>query len=1016
MSKLLRAACVALAGLLAVPAAARAQGTASIAGVVRDSSGAVLPGATVEASSPVLIEKTRTVVTDGSGQYKIEELRPGAYTVTFTLTGFNTVKREGIELTGSFAATVNAELRVGAVEETVTVTGESPLVDVQSSTKERVLANEVLRDIPTGRTQFAAATLIAGMNLNNQDVGGTNIINTTGGSMTIHGSNGNDQRVMIDGMSTANSELAGQASNFLPNFGAVQEMAVDYSSGTADQATGGVRINMIPREGGNVFKGSIFGTGVNASFQGSNYSQALQDRGLKTPNSIQMEYDVNPGFGGPLKENTLWFYGSGRWVKTANYVGGMFANLNAGNPNVYTYAPDLANRGVTSAFQRSVNLRLTWQANAKNKFSVFADDQGRCQCAIVSAVIAPEAANSIVYPIQRMVTGAWTSPVTNRLLIEARGGFRNENYAYSPTQAGSPLLQLIPVTDLGGTIPGLLYHGGGLGTNTQPYQNTNGRNYELMGAVSYVTGSHAFKTGITDTITLRDETLGDDDYHVSYVFNSPNNPYVPTPVQIQERTTPYRKFQRQPAAIGLYAQDKWTLSRLTLNLGLRLDYLSIYIPAQHLGPAPLVPTRNIDLPETPLVNWKDLTPRLAATYDLLGTGKTALRVSLSKYVVAQGVQGTYGDQLAPVNRLANVVTRNWTDSNHNFIPDCDLTNPNAQSPATTGSIDTCGAMSDRNFGSATPSTTINPATLNGWGVRPYDWELSTGVQHQILPRMSIDVGYFRRWFGNFSVVDNRALAPGVSDFGAFSVTAPLDSRLPNGGGYAFTNLYDINASKVGQVDNYFTFASDYGNQIQHWNGVDVTLNARPGGGVLLQGGLSTGRQITDNCAILARVPEWTGTATAPTSTGLPFCRQVQNFQTQVKFLGAYTLPKVDVQVSGAFQSIPGPQIAANEVLSSAAIQSSLGRPLAGVPTVTVNLVQPGALFGDRLNQLDLRFSKALKYRGTRTSLNLDLYNVFNVDTVLAENSTYTNATATGWRVPTTIVTARFAKISVQFDY
>src|SRR5438876_747850 len=183
----------------------------------------------------------------------------------------------------------------GAVEETVTVTGESPIVDVQSATKQRVIGEEVLQSIPTGRTQFTAATLIPGMNLNNQDVGGTNIINTTGGSMTIHGSNGNDQRVMLDGMSTANSELAGQASNFLPNFGAVQEMAVDYSSGTADQATGGVRINMIPREGGNQFKGSIFGTGVNSSFQGNNYSQALQDRGLKTPNSIKMEYDFNPG-------------------------------------------------------------------------------------------------------------------------------------------------------------------------------------------------------------------------------------------------------------------------------------------------------------------------------------------------------------------------------------------------------------------------------------------------------------------------------------------------------------------------------------------------------------------------------------------------------------------------------------------------------------------------------------------------------------------------------------------------
>src|SRR5688500_11780718 len=243
---------------------ARAQAAqASIAGVVRDASGAVLPGVTVEAASPALSEKMRTVTTDGAGQYRIEQLRTGTYSVTFSLAGFSTVKREGVELTGSFSATVNADLRVGTLEETVTVTGASPIVDVQSATKQRVIDADVLAAIPNGRTQFTAATLIPGMNLNNQDVGGSNIINTTGGSMTIHGSNGNDQRVMIDGLSTAISELAGQASNFLPNMGSAQEVAVDYSSGTADQATGGVRINISPREGGNALTGSFFATGAN---------------------------------------------------------------------------------------------------------------------------------------------------------------------------------------------------------------------------------------------------------------------------------------------------------------------------------------------------------------------------------------------------------------------------------------------------------------------------------------------------------------------------------------------------------------------------------------------------------------------------------------------------------------------------------------------------------------------------------------------------------------------------------
>ena len=340
-----------LTGLVGLPAVVYGQAAqASIVGVVRDASGAVLPGVTVEASSPALIEKVRTVVTDGTGQYRVESLRPGIYTVSFTLTGFNTIRREGIELAGSFVATISPEMRIGAVEETVTVTGESPIVDVQSATKQRVIGEDVLQSIPTGRTQFTAATLIPGMNLNNQDVGGTNIINTTGGSMTIHGSNGNDQRVMIDGLSTANSELAGQASNFLPNMGSVQEMAVDFSSGTADQATGGVRINTIPRDGGNMLKGTIFGTGANSSFQADNFTTDLLDRGLRTPNSVKMNYDVNPGIGGPLRKDALWFYGSGRWTKTQNFVGGMFYNKNAGLENVWTYDPDLNRPAYVNAF------------------------------------------------------------------------------------------------------------------------------------------------------------------------------------------------------------------------------------------------------------------------------------------------------------------------------------------------------------------------------------------------------------------------------------------------------------------------------------------------------------------------------------------------------------------------------------------------------------------------------------------------------------------------------------------
>src|SRR5262245_24832450 len=270
-----RLALLGLFVLVAVPCAAFAQ--ASIAGVVRDASGAVLPGVTVEASSPALIEKTRSVVTDGSGQYRVVDLRPGEYTVTFTLTGFSTVRREGIGLQGSMTATINADMRVGAVEETITVSGSAPVVDVQSVQQQRVLNKEVIDTLPTGRTTLNVATLIPGMQLSTtfsgegQDVGGnTGEVQQT---LSIHGSRGNDMRRMLDGLSMQSQGTS--VSAFAPNGALVQEVVVDIAAGSAEQSAGGVRMNIVPREGGNTFTGTFYATGTSDSLQSDNIDQDL---------------------------------------------------------------------------------------------------------------------------------------------------------------------------------------------------------------------------------------------------------------------------------------------------------------------------------------------------------------------------------------------------------------------------------------------------------------------------------------------------------------------------------------------------------------------------------------------------------------------------------------------------------------------------------------------------------------------------------------------------------------------
>ena len=401
-------------------------------------------------------------------------------------------------------------------------------------------------------------------------------------------------------------------------------------------------------------------------------------------------------------------------------------------------------------------------------------------------------------------------------------------------------------------------------------------------------------------------------------------------------------------------------------------------------------------------NWKDFSPRFAGAYDLFGNGKTALKVSAGRYVIAgDPTQGNI------FGTLANTVTRSWTPSvapgsANYYVPQCDLLNPLANGD--------CGTISNLRFGQAIPTTTYDPATLNGWYVRPYNWEISASVQHELLPRVGIDVGYFRRIYGNFTVTNNLAVSP--SDFGSFSITAPTNSLLPGGGGYLIGGLYNVNPDKVGQIDNRVTFADNFGGEQEHWNGVDMSVNARLQGGLLLRGGFSTGRTMTDDCAIVTTHPDVTLTTSLGAVQSSQMCHLQTPFLTQVKVLGTYTVPKVDVNVAFTLQSLPGPQITANFVASNALVQPSLGRPLSGnAANTTVNLVAPGVLYGQRLNQVDLRLAKFIKLGRSRASVNFDLYNLFNANPVLSVNNNYA-----AWQVPTSILDARLFRISAQFDF
>ena len=983
-----------------LPTIAAAQ--ASIAGVVKDASGAVLPGVTVEATSPALLEKSRSVITDGSGLYKIVDLRPGTYSVTFTLTGFSTVKRDGVELTGSFTATINADLRVGGVTETIVVTGESPIVDIQSVTQERVLGKDVIDAIPTSNTHFSVATLIpAVQSSNTADVGGTNAISLV--SLTAHGGRNTDMRVMLDGLTTNNTEGAGQFSGYLPNMSSTHEVAVDIAAGMAERGTGGVFVNIVPRDGGNRVSGNFFGSGANESMEANNLTADIIARGLTTPTNLKMVADLNGGVGGPILKDRNWFFVAARKEWHNNYSGG-YTNLNAGNPGSWSYAQGTptTNDGV----QRSANVRLTWQVSPRNKVSYFYDNQYRCLCLRnLTPLLTPEATSSIEYPYANIHSITWSSPVTSRLLFEAGFLWHPENWHYKLHD-----LDMIGVVDQG--LGNLTYRGQIQVNSNGQFPDAHEDAFNFRAAVSYVTGSHAIKVGFNDQYGSRDISTIGNNYNLSYRFNSVTLTGGAAPNQLTEYSTPNRLAENIKADLGIYAQDRWTLGRMTANLGLRFDYFNDYFPAQTLGPSLYTPNRNLSFPQTPWVAWKDFTPRMGLVYDVFGNGKTALKVSLNKYMLAYGLQGMFGDGSNPVNLTTTSVTRSWTDANKNFVPDCDLT-----SPLKNGE---CGAMSSALFGQSIPSASVDPDILTGWGKRGFNWEFSAGVQHEIAPRVSVDLSFFRRWYGNFIAIDNTATS--LSDYTPFSITAPLDSRLPGGGGYTVNGLYDVSAAKFSTVSNYYTFASNYGEMYEHWNGVDFGVNARVARGVFLNGGFSTGRTVTDNCGVLAVAPEAiTGTtatgstttvALATTPSALPYCHADTTFLTQGRLSASYLVPVVGIQASANFQSLPGPAISANYVAANAAVSPSLGRPLSGgAANVTVNLVAPGQMYGDRVNQLDFRFSKAVQFSGVKTAFNVDIFNVGNANPVLTLNNAFSS-----WLTPLSILQSRFVKFGVQVDF
>ncbi len=980
--------------LLLLPAAALPQqDTGTIAGAVKDTSGAVMPGVTVEAASPALIEKVRTVVTDNQGQYRIVNLRPGTYTVTVTLAGFSTLRREGLDLTAGFTATVNAELKVGTLEETVTVSGVAPVVDTQNIHQQTTIARSTLDAIPTTRRLAQLNTLVPGATSDSttfHDVGG---VGSDRGQFAVRGGRSGDMTYNFAGL---DSKIAA-GGNFIYNIHTIQEVVVETTPGSAESTTGGVQLNIVPRDGGNTFSGTLSTEHTGPALQSSNLTDELRARGLTATPAVKKLYDVGGGFGGPIRRDRLWFFGAERWLARSQYQAGNYYNQRQGT---LFYKPDLNRRGFTSDYYKDTSLRLTWQAASKHKFVISHDQHQSCQCSFnllesVNPVAAPEAVGEHHYDPLFLSLVTWTYPATNRLLIEAAAS-ANRYFRNSKREPGVGLDD-IAVTDTG---LNLIYGSRATSLSTAGSYGTfqDWRDHQRF-AVSYITGSHSFKTGLdlNEFTTGRPEYLNPNQINQARSYTFRNQ----LPVSVTIWATPFG-FLDHSTETSAYVQDQWTLKRLTLNLGVRYSDYNATIPAYHIAAGPWVPARDFPAVEhSP--HWRDLNPRVGFAYDLSGTATTALKVSLGRY----SQRNSGGSTNIPANNQAASTTRNWNDVNGNFVPDCDL-----RSSAVNGE---CGAWSELSFGQIRAGNLrYADDALRGFNLEPYNWQAAVSVQHQLRPGTALNVGYYRTWYGGFLATDNQSVTP--ANYDPYCITAPTDGRLPNSG-QQVCGLYDLSPAFFGQTSNMVTQASHYGNQSEVATGFDVTMSTRFGRGGQFQGGVSTGRTTTDNCFVVD----------SPQQARDGFCHVTRPWgaAAQVKFSVVYQLPW-DLQTGAVYQNLAGFPKVATYVATSNEIKPSLGRNLAACPSQTTatcnsnaaafDLFPLNSFYEDRIQQLDLRATRIFRLGKTRLRGNFDAYNVFNGSSILNEQTRYSLPNGGAWANAIQVMGGRVFKFSAQLEF
>ena len=1033
---------------------ASAQQASGIAGTVRDSSGLALPGVTVEAASPALIEKTRAVTTDGEGRYSIVDLRPGAYTVTFSLEGFSTVKRDGIELGAGFTAAVNISLSVGAISETITVTGASPVVDTQSMRRQETLTNRDLESLPSGVIGLQTLAYVTpGFAATQADVGGTrDTWSAQGAYAGYHGKVTAGTRAAYDGF--RNQYFIGAASGvgYVSDQGNIQEMQLETTGMSAEAGSGSTNLNIIPKSGSNTLRNTFDGYFSNKSMQGANIDDTFRAWGINSSSTVDHIYRLGLQSGGPIKQDRIWYFAAvGRWGSTVRQPGAFYNPLQGqASKEVASMVP--GTRGYTATlfypgqpgspfanaqydttkpaasfdWYRNHSLRTTVQATSKQRVNFYFDIQKSCRCTTgpFTGANSIESERGWDWWPSGVVQGTWTMPVTSRLLLEAGASWQVANWVNfaedGVTRDDRSILELATNYRYGATT--LL---------TAPKART-GRSAERF-SVAYVTGTHNIKVGVTDEQAFNDESRlrnHTDTLNYDFLNGKPN--------RLQYYAQPYFQQERQLMELGLFAQDAWKLQRLTLNVGLRYDYINMGFPAFDLAAGPYAPARHVD-EVTHIPDWKDINPRVGAVYDLFGNGRTALKASIGRF--NQLSRSDMTRRYHPFSSSIVSAQRNWTDSNNNYIPDCDLANFAAQDLSATGG-DICGVISNQNFGKFLPQATqFDPSIIKD--NRDFIWDFNTEIDHELFHGVSVSLAYNHNWDGTYTYTDNLAWSP--SDFDEYCITVPNDSRLANAGkeqcGYydinpakqALSSLYVDSANKTDKHEKY--------HYARYWDGLTISGSGRLPRNISLGGGVDFGKNVSDNCFTID-IPNQPNDinnanfAGGVSQGGSPFCKIVTGWKDNLDFRLRGSIPvKFGITTSAIYRNTQG----ANEnatwaIPANAASVAAYGFRWNTVNTPggrttltaakTISLFTPNSLYGARFQQLDFSVNKAFNLGWGRLRTALDLYNALNGNSIQNLQSAYgfdgtkgpADISFNKWLKPTQFIDPRLIRVTASIDF